>query len=152
MSRPVCHSRLSQTVCDTGVCGTVSVMTGSYIAKPRHIPHIRPHYRENTVSRSICEVKHGQDRLVLWWGTTWEVRLLYIFPFFAAPGAGARLFWGVFRKPGCCVSFPPVFATPGAGARLFWGLSGSPVAVYSIFFFLFLLFAHGAVRAVQQLG
>ena len=41
--------------------------------------HIRPHYPENTASRPICEVKQGQVRLVLAWGTSWEVRMLYIF-------------------------------------------------------------------------
>ena len=68
---------------------------GRYITK-RDFAHqyIRPHYRENTVSRSICEVKHGQDRLVLWWGTTWEVRLLYIFfPFCPLPMVSVSLFF-----------------------------------------------------------
>ena len=41
--------------------------------------HIRPYYLDNTVSRPICEVKQGQVRLVLAWGTSWEVRMLYIF-------------------------------------------------------------------------
>ena len=41
--------------------------------------HIRPYYPENTASRPICEVKQGQVRLVLAWGTSWEVRMLYIF-------------------------------------------------------------------------
>ena len=71
--------------------------------------HIRPHYRENTVSRSICEVKHGQDRLVLWWGTTWEVRLLYIFCFFALGSAramGTRQYLRCFAPP------PSLFLIP----------------------------------------
>jgi hypothetical protein len=41
--------------------------------------HIRPYYPDSTVSRPICEVKQGQVRLVLAWGTSWEVRMLYIF-------------------------------------------------------------------------
>ena len=45
--------------------------------------HIRPYYPDSTVSRPICEVKQGQVRLVLAWGTSWEVRMLYIFALFA---------------------------------------------------------------------
>ena len=45
--------------------------------------HIRPYYPDSTVSRPICEVKQGQVRLVLAWGTSWEVRMLYIFGLFA---------------------------------------------------------------------
>ena len=39
----------------------------------------RPYYLDNTVSRPICEVKQDQVRLVLAWGTSWEVQMLYIF-------------------------------------------------------------------------
>ena len=50
--------------------------------------HLRPYARENTASRSICEVKQGQARLVLRWGTTWEVQVLNIFLFwFCSPFA-----------------------------------------------------------------
>ena len=41
--------------------------------------YIRPYYPDSTVSRPICEVKQGQVGLVLAWGTSWEVPMLYIF-------------------------------------------------------------------------
>ena len=44
--------------------------------------HIRPYYPDSTISRPICEVKQGQVWLVLAWGTSWEVQMLYIFYFF----------------------------------------------------------------------
>ena len=40
---------------------------------------MRPHYHDSTISRPICEVKHGQVWLVLAWGTSWEVQMLHIF-------------------------------------------------------------------------
>ena len=46
--------------------------------------HIRPHYPDSTISRPICEVKQGQVWLVLAWGTSWEVQMLYIFCTFAS--------------------------------------------------------------------
>ena len=45
--------------------------------------NMRPHYHDSTISRPICEVKHGQVWLVLAWGTSWEVQMLHIcFAFF----------------------------------------------------------------------
>ena len=40
---------------------------------------MRPHYHDSTISRPICEVKHGQVWSVLAWGTSWEVQMLHIF-------------------------------------------------------------------------
>ena len=63
----------------TGI-GTTSTRYKGYLYAviPVH-SHIRPYYPDSTVSRPICEVKQGQVRLVLAWGTSWEVRMLYIF-------------------------------------------------------------------------
>jgi hypothetical protein len=59
--------------------------TGMYLLHPLYWTanpwshHIRPYYPDSTVSRPICEVKQGQVGLVLAWGTSWEVPMLYIF-------------------------------------------------------------------------
>ena len=53
-----------------------------YIALGDSHQHIRPHYPDSTISRPICEVKQGQVWLVLAWGTSWEVQMLYIFLFY----------------------------------------------------------------------
>ena len=44
--------------------------------------HERPYNRENTASRSICEVKHVLVWIVVRWGTTREVQMLFFFNFF----------------------------------------------------------------------
>ena len=54
-----------------------------YIALSDSRQHIRPYYPDSTISRPICEVKQGQVWLVLAWGTSWEVQMLYIFLFFS---------------------------------------------------------------------
>ena len=41
--------------------------------------HERPYNRENTASRLICEVKHVLAWIVVRWGTTREVRVLFFF-------------------------------------------------------------------------
>ena len=41
--------------------------------------NMRPHYHDSTISRPICEFKHGQVWSVLAWGTSWEVQMLHIF-------------------------------------------------------------------------
>ena len=49
-------------------------------SKPRrYVNRMRPHYHDSTISRPICEVKHGQVWSVLAWGTSWEVQMLHIF-------------------------------------------------------------------------
>ena len=50
-----------------------------YIHANRCENYMRPHYHDSTISRPICEVKHGQVWLVLAWGTSWEVQMLHIF-------------------------------------------------------------------------
>jgi hypothetical protein len=55
-----------------------TVQGGLCSANHAFFSHIRPYYPDSTVSRPICEVKQGQVRLVLAWGTSWEVRMLYI--------------------------------------------------------------------------
>ena len=46
--------------------------------------HERPYNRENTASRSICEVKHVLVWIVVRWGTTREVQMLFFFNFLPA--------------------------------------------------------------------
>ena len=53
-----------------------------YIHANRGEKYMRPHYHDSTISRPICEVKHGQVWLVLAWGTSWEVQMLHIFSCF----------------------------------------------------------------------
>ena len=62
-----------------------------YIAHFLHInkddldkKHERPYNRENTASRSICEVKHVLVWIVVRWGTTREVQMLFFFNFIPA--------------------------------------------------------------------
>ncbi len=43
--------------------------------------HVRPYQGKSTASRSICKVKPLRASLVLWWGTTWESEVPYIFAF-----------------------------------------------------------------------
>ena len=47
----------------------------------RPIPSVvrnRPYQADSTTSRPICEVKLPRARVVLRWGTTWEVRVLIL--------------------------------------------------------------------------
>ena len=44
--------------------------------------HERPYDRENTASRLICEVKHVPVWIVVRWGTTREVQMLFFYYFF----------------------------------------------------------------------
>ncbi len=44
--------------------------------------HERPYDRENTASRLICEVKHVPVWIVVRWGTTREVQMLFFFSLF----------------------------------------------------------------------
>ena len=46
------------------------------------VHHERPHDRENTASRLICEVKHVPVWIVVRWGTTREVQMLFFFLLF----------------------------------------------------------------------
>ena len=49
--------------------------------------HERPYDRENTASRLICEVKHIPVWIVVRWGTTREVQMLFFFfPFLSSLG------------------------------------------------------------------
>ena len=72
-----------------------------YIALSDAHLHIRPYYPDSTISRPICEVKQGQVWLVLAWGTSWEVQMLYIFYFF--------IFFLILRS--CRCPCPPVSCT-----------------------------------------
>ena len=44
----------------------------------------RPYQADSTTSRPICEVKLPRARVVLRWGTTWEVRVLILLRLFNA--------------------------------------------------------------------
>ena len=50
--------------------------------------HERPYNRENTASRSICEVKHVLVWIVVRWGTTREVQMLFFYFCFSKPAFG----------------------------------------------------------------
>ena len=47
--------------------------------------HERPYDRENTASRLICEVKHVPVWIVVRWGTTREVQMLFFFYLLSFP-------------------------------------------------------------------
>ena len=70
------------------------------------LSHIRPYYPDSTVSRPICEVKQGQVRLVLAWGTSWEVRMLYISFCYFFSHFFAWLFFKNFHPHGSRLSLP----------------------------------------------
>ena len=60
---------------------TVVIIVIMMLVHCRPIPSAvrnRPYQADSTTSRPICEVKLPRARVVLRWGTTWEVRVLIL--------------------------------------------------------------------------
>ena len=90
---------------------------------------MRPYHRESTQIHPNLEVKFDRARIVLEWGTIWEVRVLHVFSLFF------HLFWNLLTVPYCSLLFRTVvFSTIPWCSLLFF-----IVHYYSFLFFSLLI-------------
>ena len=79
ISKPVLSSFIHKVSLHlaTWDCSALNGIVWSLNMHEIHSCHERPYDRENTASRLICEVKHVPVWIVVRWGTTREVQMLF---------------------------------------------------------------------------